>query len=544
MAKSQKQYERFYYMPLTQSPSHKDSVFDVMLGCVQEPDRDWDSILRGLKRAKSGNYSTIVYPANSIFRDDLQQIIDETRNQGFAVVVEVNSLSMHLNWSLVEEKLLGKDLIINILLENYQLKDRELVDKLKAGSADYYYTLLGRQDLNFKKILEALGEEEWKKLYWYFPYSFDVDDPYLTVEEIYRLMSRILKEFPRLKFQAPRGIDIWDPRVDPAMDLESLVQVFYSTSFGSAEKEVSVVIPTYNNRDYVVNTVRHLFQQDLDKEKFEVIVVDDGSDDGSQEALINFAENFKEKVNFKYIFYPRHKSRAMGDSQYRAGVSRNLGVKHAEGNILSFLDSDILTPKNFLSHLIEKHKSYDLVQCRRPHLKREVSSLETNYDDIVIGKDTFVPEGGYWEKFYDMADASGWMNLDNCWKYVCTHTLSLKRQLFKDLGWFRKNYIFYGFEDTDLGLRAYRSGCSLHLSECEVYHLFHKNERSEFQNSSFARHLLLQKTARVFFHNWLDPDIFVLFEGMLRDELSLKRMVRKIQGFFGVKKKPKARNRV
>ncbi len=542
MSKEKAKFERFYYLPVCQKPIHPESFFDESLGNIQEVDRPMEAVKRALNRAKSGEYSTIVLPANSILREDFSDIVSSIKNCGFDLVMEINSLGMHLHWDLVEQKIKPLDCQINILLEGFKLRDQELIESIEAWGKPTYFTLMGREGVDFYDVLKRLGDKRLEKLYWYFPYTFEYEDHFYSVEEIFKLLRKIKKDFPQLQIRPPRGIDIFDPRVDPEMELESMVEVFYETSCGSSEKEISVVIPSYNNRDYLVNTVRHLFNQDLPKENYEVVVVDDGSDDGTQEALIQFAENFKGQVNFKYIFYPRFKPRKMGDSQYRAGVSRNLGVKHTSGKILSFLDSDILTPKNFLSHLIERHKSYDLVQCRRPHLKKQVSSLDTNYEDIVIGRDTFVPEGGYWEKFYEMADNKDWNELDNCWKYVCTHTLSLPRQLFLDVGWFRKNYIFYGFEDTDLGLRIYKGGCLLNLSECEVYHLFHKNERSEFQNSSFNRHLLLQKTAKVFFHNWLDPDIYLLFEGMLRDEMSIKKMIYKIKGLFGNGKKRNAKS--
>lgn len=104
---------------------------------------------------------------------------------------------------------------------------------------------------------------------------------------------------------------------------------------GTAALPVSVVIPTRQRRAHVVRAVRSVLAQT--HPAAEVIVVDDGSTDGTAEALAAFGER---------IVYLR---------QNHAGASaaRNLGVRHARGEIVAFLDDDDRWRPEHLSAVIK-----------------------------------------------------------------------------------------------------------------------------------------------------------------------------------------------
>lgn len=93
---------------------------------------------------------------------------------------------------------------------------------------------------------------------------------------------------------------------------------------------VSVVIPSYNRKSLVVEAVASVFAQSFTGH--EVIVVDDGSSDGTDVALQSFAGRVR-------YFHKAH-----------GGVAsaRNLGIREAAGSLIAFLDSDDLWESNFL----------------------------------------------------------------------------------------------------------------------------------------------------------------------------------------------------
>ena len=95
--------------------------------------------------------------------------------------------------------------------------------------------------------------------------------------------------------------------------------------------KLSVIIPVYNEEDVIIDCLKSLSNQIY--KDFEIIVVDDGSTDNSK---------FKSQ-NLK-ILTQNHKG---------PGAARNLGAKHAKGDILVFVDADMTFDSKFLQELIE-----------------------------------------------------------------------------------------------------------------------------------------------------------------------------------------------
>jgi glycosyltransferase involved in cell wall biosynthesis len=110
---------------------------------------------------------------------------------------------------------------------------------------------------------------------------------------------------------------------------------------------VTVVIPTYNRARTVGDAVASVLAQRFDD--LEVVVVDDGSTDGTAGVLARVRD-----ARLRYVA-GRH-----------AGVSaaRNLGVKHARGELVAFLDSDDLWRPDKLTHevaFLDRHPEADAV---------------------------------------------------------------------------------------------------------------------------------------------------------------------------------------
>ncbi len=103
--------------------------------------------------------------------------------------------------------------------------------------------------------------------------------------------------------------------------------------------EVSVVIPTFNRADLLPQAIDSVLSQSYTD--FELIVVDDGSTDSTQEVLSPY------RGKIRYLF------------QENRGVSaaRNLGVKVARGRYICFLDSDDLWLKDKLREQVDRTKA-------------------------------------------------------------------------------------------------------------------------------------------------------------------------------------------
>ena len=110
---------------------------------------------------------------------------------------------------------------------------------------------------------------------------------------------------------------------------------------------ISIVIPTYNRRDSVVHCVESLSHQTLSPELFEIIVVIDGSTDGSIESL----SALKLSCTSHYI-----EQKNLGQA-----AARNAGIQAAKGQYILFLDDDFLCESHLLEEHLVKHTSQDIV---------------------------------------------------------------------------------------------------------------------------------------------------------------------------------------
>jgi glycosyltransferase involved in cell wall biosynthesis len=106
---------------------------------------------------------------------------------------------------------------------------------------------------------------------------------------------------------------------------------------------ISVIIPTYNEADVLGNCLRSLSGQSV--KDFEVVVVDDGSNDKTMSVLSELrVKNYELR-----ILRQNHKG---------AGAARNFGAKKACGDILVFADADMTFDKKFLEKLVDPIEKY------------------------------------------------------------------------------------------------------------------------------------------------------------------------------------------
>lgn len=103
---------------------------------------------------------------------------------------------------------------------------------------------------------------------------------------------------------------------------------------------VSVIIPTYNRKTALKACLRALGQQRWPVDRFEVIIVDDGSQDGTADIV---QESFPFPV--QYIWQENQ-----GDA-----TARNSGARRSQADLLVFIDDDILVEPDYIAGLVAAH---------------------------------------------------------------------------------------------------------------------------------------------------------------------------------------------
>jgi glycosyltransferase involved in cell wall biosynthesis len=192
--------------------------------------------------------------------------------------------------------------------------------------------------------------------------------------------------------------------------------------------KVSVIVPTYNRGNKMVDTVKSIENNDFPRREFELILVNDNSPDDTEEIIKNLQKRYK---NIKYM---------KNEKNLGPAAARNRGIKSARGKYIFFTDDDCLVPRNWLKtyvSFLDKHKnvvgtggilqpaSNNLV-ARIEILKDKVLGIKAN--KIMIGRQE-VPMG-------------------------FTNNTAYRKEVFKKVGYFNEKFKIPGGEDPELKSRV------------------------------------------------------------------------------------------
>ncbi len=191
----------------------------------------------------------------------------------------------------------------------------------------------------------------------------------------------------------------------------------------------SVVIPTYNRRAILEKALVALEDQRLEAplSGYEVVVVDDGSTDGTADWLQREADRFPHLR----LIEQDHGGPAEG---------RNRGVDHARGDVIVFIDSDLVVTSSFL---------IEHARALQNHWIRTDSRLCFTYGAVINTAN------------FDDPTSEPHKLSDHSWAYFATGNVAIDRQVLERSGLFDTGFRLYGWEDLELGERLRRMGVEL-----------------------------------------------------------------------------------
>jgi len=143
-------------------------------------------------------------------------------------------------------------------------------------------------------------------------------------------------------------------------------------------KKISIIIPVFNREKYISRCLRSLLNQSFKRKNYELIIINDGSNDKTQDILEFFKENFKEEIKI-----------ISNEKNLGLPASLNIGIKASIGKYIVRVDSDDYVNKDFLSILylmITLNPSYSAVACDYYLVNDEEKILEhVNCEEKPIG---------------------------------------------------------------------------------------------------------------------------------------------------------------
>lgn len=372
------------------------------------------------------------------------------------------------------------------------LKDIKEMDLSRTN-----YFLITPENWNFHKW-NALSIHVKRQLHYFFLPNFAAKNLSFTEVEQFELALKMKSEHADIIFEFPNNHDAIDSRNPNHINWNLTPSYCYNNVLITSPKQnpkLSVVIPFYNRSSFVKKVLHFIQLQTIKKADFEVILVDDGSSKSHQSDIIQSLESYKD-LNIQYLYVGREEKLTSFFTANRAGPIRNLGAQKAKSEILLFLDSDILLPKDYFELILQHHQHDEVVLPKRVYLNQECSEKELkNVNDIQSTDIMRTPWQGYIDEFYNKND---WANEKLIWKFFITYALSMKADIFFKSGGFRTNYISFGYEDLDLGLRISKLTSKFKLLDVPVYHLFHFYKDTEYDLKADFRFFQLALTSRMF----------------------------------------------
>jgi glycosyltransferase involved in cell wall biosynthesis len=221
-------------------------------------------------------------------------------------------------------------------------------------------------------------------------------------------------------------------------------------------QKVSVIIPTYNRKNMIGDAIQSVLNQT--HRNFEIIIIDDASDDNTEEVVKSFND-----VRIKYILHKENKG---------GSAARNTGIKKARGKFIAFLDSDDWWhPKKLELQL----------------LKMQTSRI--NPDLVYTGIKQVNNDGELIKEILPKFRGNILNELLNQNVVGTTSSVCLKKEIFGNIGLFDEN--LPSRQDIDFWIRAAGKYTFDYVKTPLVYQRIHKNRITESLDLKIKGRLLL-----------------------------------------------------
>lgn len=267
---------------------------------------------------------------------------------------------------------------------------------------------------------------------------------------------------------------------------------------------LSIIVPAYNVEKYIKKCINSLLEQDVAKEEYEIIVVNDGTKDASAEIVKEMA-----KIHSNIIVV----------DQENAGVSsaRNNGIRQAKGKYTMFIDSDDFIEPNTLGQLISECEEYNLDM-----LNYNYRTINTKYEKVRFRSIGNVPKGVVSGIDYMLSNKFAVM----IWCYIYrTSFLNENNLTFKN----------YGHEDEEFTPRAFSFCKRIKFINTVVYNYI-KHDSSYMMN--YKPRSIYDSMCAI-----KDLNDFIK-SGALKDENAIRFIKKRINSIFYITLKRSIRKKV
>ncbi|WMY78773.1 glycosyltransferase [Citricoccus sp. I39-566] len=220
--------------------------------------------------------------------------------------------------------------------------------------------------------------------------------------------------------------------------------------------EVSVVVPYYRDQAGLDLLLAALTRQEMPGGRLQVVIADDGSPEPPRLPA-------RPPFDLQVIRQP--------DLGFRASAARALGASVAEGQVLAFLDGDMIPDRHYLRHAVHRaaRSPEAVVVGRRRHLDPARLAARWQPGDPVP-EEAVLDEPAWLERAY--ASTGNLLEADStAYRFMISAVLTVHRHIHDDAGGFDPDFVGYGGEDWEFAHRLWRAGALLaHEPRAEAWH--------------------------------------------------------------------------
>jgi glycosyltransferase involved in cell wall biosynthesis len=263
---------------------------------------------------------------------------------------------------------------------------------------------------------------------------------------------------------------------------------------------VSCIIIFFNaGEKFFIEAIESIFAQTYDN--WELLLADDGSSNESTTIALRYAQQYPEKV--RYVEHEGHQNRGMS-------ATRNLGIRHAHGEYIAFLDADDVWLPHKLEQqlpLLESHPEAAMLYGRTEYW---FSWTENNPTIWKLNPED--PEGDFKTITSVQFDTvvkppiQLLLFLQNKEIYPCTCSILIRRQIFEDIGGFEEHFR-NAHEDMIFHSKLFLKANVYVSSECWDKYRMHPDSywrRADMQGKGAE----IRRLGHIKYLNWLETYLY------------------------------------
>lgn len=215
---------------------------------------------------------------------------------------------------------------------------------------------------------------------------------------------------------------------------------------------ISVIVPTFNRSIQLKKCIDSLMTQSYNKNKFEIIIINDGSTDNT----INFLESIKTIPNISII----------NQDNKGPASARNQGLKKSKGDYIAFIDDDCIASRDWLLELTSSLPQDPKIAG----IGGKIHGLSNTIIDKFIENDIYL--------FKHQINRT---NTD----YIVTANSLFKKEALMRINGFNENFMIAGGEDNYLSYQLIKKGYTIIKTEKAIIYHHHPNSIISFYKTSY-----------------------------------------------------------